>query len=663
MRQLAPPGPQHGRHRRRPGLPLGVACAAWIGIASAQTPAAPVVEQPETPVAFEAVTPGPPSSVSPAAVPKSENLPDLAAVAGWGIPPIRWGGNTTSNYGWNESAAGATTFTETQTVGLRGSSYIYQPWYAQVSGDLGLLTGTSKQSGGDSVESNSSRSTSLTYGGNLNLFPQSRFPFQAYVQSSDSRASANAMGSHYTALRMGARQSYRPETGPETYSASADRSIVATSDVRSVVDALQGGFATSIAEHGISANARYSRNSGDVGGQGSSLLSLNAAHSWHSDEELTVASSANFTNNQIRMLTGGGLSINDSQVVQLGSSVTWLPDEDLPLTVIGGGSFLRMNTMTETASADLSNLTGYANASYRFSNNFSANAGLTVAQNQSAGIRQVAAGQSASVSYSGNPLTFGDYSYNWGTGAGISNQMITGAAANRNLSGQVQHSVLRNLALGEASAIVLNATQSYALAYNSTSGQSGVLTHGAGASWRRGIGQQSLGMLSTTLSDSISTGDYPSHYRSLSTQGTMQTQFSSRSTLSANVNFVLSQQLSSPQISQTATGATPTSALVSRDGSSTLNGSAQISYTHRSPFDIPDLVYSAAFQANASQTNLRLISGDPNALAWQTGQVFQQYADYRLGRLMFRATNSFATLNGKKNASIFFTISREIGDF
>jgi hypothetical protein len=58
-----------------------------------------------------------------------------------------------------------------------------------------------------------------------------------------------------------------------------------------------------------------------------------------------------------------------------------------------------------------------------------------------------------------------------------------------------------------------------------------------------------------------------------------------------------------------------------------------------------------------------VVSGDPDALAWQTGQVLRQNADYRLGRLTFRATSTFARLNGKYNASVFFMFSREIGDF
>jgi hypothetical protein len=675
-----------GRQRTRPRRACQhlIAGAIWLlGIAvghAEDKPAAgreqggkeePTIEQPEAPVEFEAVKPGPRTPVSPTAVPVPDNLPDLS-IMDWGIPPIRWGGNTTSNYNMNNSSNGSKTFSETETVNLRASSYIYQPWYAQVSGDLGLLTGMSRQNGGtDTSVTNSSRSTSATYGGNINVFPMSRFPFQAYLQTSDSRASANDTGAHYTSMRMGARQSYRPETGSENYTASVDRSIVTSSEVRSVVDAMQASYGTNIDNHGINASARYTSTSGDAGGQGSKLFGLTASHSWHADEDLSVATSASYTNNQISLLSGNGLSSNNSQMLQASSFATWYPDEDLPLTISGGGNFLHINTVTDNASLSLNSLNGYANANYRFSNNLLVTAGLTAAQNVSNGSSQFSTGQSVSVSYSGNPLTFGEYSYNWGTGGGISNLFISTGKPNHSVSGQIQHSLLRNVILSESSALTLNASQGFSAGTSTSSGQTNVLTHSGGLSWRLGVGEQTSGMMTVTVSDSRSSGSFPSHFRSLSTQGNIQTQLSSHSALAANVNFVLSQQITTPLIIQTEIlpGATPGSIPTtiptqpSKNDSTTLNGAGQITYSHRNPFRISNLFYSATLMVNASQSNLRLVSGDPNTLVWQTGKVLQQNADYRVGRLSFRLTNSFSTLNGKKNASLFFMIGREFGDF
>lgn len=615
---------------------------------------------PEDPVRPEDVRPGPPSPVSRETAPM-EKLPDLTAITTWSIPPIRWGGTSSSNYNWNSSEAN-TIFGETQAVNLRASSYIYQPWYAQIGGDIGLITGNSKQTSPNGLNS-SSKNTGITYGGNLSLFPQSRFPFQAYISSSDSRASASAQTTQFSSTRIGARQSYRPETGPANYQASADRSTVTTSNnIRSVVDQFQGTASTTYEGHAVNGNARYSQTTGDVGGQGSSLFALNGSHSWRDEEELSIASSASYSSNDIAVLGGTGMVKNTSQVIQANTSLTWVPDEDLPLTVLGGGNFLNSTTKTETAAASLTSFQGYANANYRFSPNLNGTAGLTMANIQSGDVSQFTSSQNASLSYVGTALTFGDYSYSWGGGGGVTNQMVSTGANATGISGQAQHSIARNIQFNELSTMGLTASQGYSVRTATGSGQNGTLTHSGGFSWRLGLNERTVGQLSATASDSLSTGDYSSHFRTLSTQGNMQTQLSSRSALAGNVNFIVSQQLSVPQPVVTVVDPTQPAVQTSTNGSTNITGSGQIAYSHRNPFDILNLLYTASFQVNASQTNLRVVTGDPNALAWQTGTVLQHSADYRIGRLVFRATNAFATLNGKKNASIYFSISREIGD-
>lgn len=623
---------------------------------------APRTSGPEEPIRPEDVKPGPPSPVSreTAQVPE---LPDLSAVTTWAIPPIRWGGTTSSNYSWNQSDV-TRVFGESQALSLRASSYIYQPWFAQVSGDVGLTSGTSKQSSSDGGPEAKSKNDSIGFGGNLSMFPQSRFPFQAYFGFSDSRAKANAETAQYVTGRAGMRQSYRPETGPESYQVSADRSVVAASNnILSIVDAYQGSASTNYGAHALSGNARYSRTTGDVGGQGSNLLALTAAHSWRDEEELTIASSAAYSSNDIAILGGSsGLQKNNSQVMQANTSITWVPDEDLPLSVVGGGGFLNSATKTQLDATSFTSLNGYANANYRFSPQLNATAGLTLASIQAAGASQFTSGQTASVSYLGDSLTFGDFSYSWGTGAGLSNQIVSTGATSSGVSAQAQHSIARLFATTEHSTVSLTASQGYSIRTSTGSGQSGVLTHSGGLAWRLGLSERTVGQLSVTGTDSLSTGAFSSHFRTLTTQGNMQSQLSSRSALAANVNFVASQQITAPQATPTVGDPTQPPFQTSTTGSTNLAGSGQIAYSHRNPFDITNLLYTASFQANASQTNMRVVSGDPNALAWQTGTVLQHSADYRIGRLVFRATNSFATLNGKKNASIYFSINREIGD-
>lgn len=646
--------------------------------------------QPEAPLDVDEVRPGPPATPSAGSGAALPDLPDLGSMAGWTIPPIRWGGNTGSTYIYNTNFEGNDSLSDTMLVNGRASSYIYAPWLAQVTANAGLSTSGSRFKTADSTSK--SDSTSINYGGNLNLFPVSRFPFSAYVEAGDSRAkastetSATAASTQYTSFRIGARQSYRPEVGNASYSGSADHSSVTSGNANSVVNSFQGGFSNNFEDHGISGNARFSTTTGDIGGQGSTLLNANASHNWQIPEEgLTISNSASLSSNDLKMLsfTGNGLTTNNSRVLQASSSFNWLPDEELPLTISGGVGLLNLGTTTESAETSLTNLNSFINASYRISNNLSASGGVTIAstsntnkgltaqpsqlENEAAGtpVRNVTTSQRASLSYMGDPLMFGDYSYNWGGGASVGNFTSTTGGAGQTLGANGQHSLNTSIPLSETSVLALNASQSLGL--NSSTAASGgnqntTLTHTLGAVWRSDVGQVSVATLSASASDTMGSGSFSNHLRSFYADGRLQTQLSSRAALNASLSAAANQQLSSPNNFTTTTttlGTTTTTA-----PTTTWSGSGQVFFSYRSPFDIPNLFYTASFSANANQTNLRVVTGDANALSWQTSKVFTNQMVYRIGRLSFQATGSMAWMgDGKKNATLFGSVSRELGDF
>lgn len=647
----------------------------------------------ETPPPAGTIFGGPGSaSAGGAAVPvQASNLPDLGLV-GWAIPQIRWGGNTGSTYVFNTDFLGQSSLSSSQLMSGRASSFIYAPWFAQVTANAGLSTNGSQNS--TAGTKSKADSTAINYGGNLNLFPLSRFPFSAYLDFSDSRAKANSSVTSATAeskaMRMGARQYYRPEKGSDSYNASVDRSVVTNSNAKSIVNALQGTYSTNIEDHSLSFNTRFSNTTGDTSGQGSTLFGASGNHSWRiPDEGLTINSSLNFSHNDIKSLstTGNGLLVNNSQVFQAASSFSWLPDEDLPLTITGGAGFLNTATATDTNKTSLVNLQSFVNASYRISNNLQANAGATIASTSATNTatrlpavtpteallltaappRLLTSSQIASISYSGDPLMFESVSYNWGTGVNISNQYNSIGDSVRTLGGTGQHGVNTSISLSDTSILALNASQSVSLNASGSKGannQIGVLGHNVGAVWRVNAGQASVAMLTVNASDTISSGAFSNHLRNFAGNGNFQTQLSNRASLSASVNINVSQQLSAPLIfTSTPTDLTGTP-LTTTAPTSQWTGSGQISYSHRSPFDISNLMYTINFMSIANQTNLRVVSGDPNALSWQIAKVLSQQATYRIGRLSFQATASVAWAgDGKKNASIFGSVSREIGDF
>lgn len=622
---------------------------------------------PETPVPFEHIE-APPVRRDPQPARIAQELPDLSGES-WHLAPIRWGGTSTSMLNTFKDSSGLSTRNITEMLNLRTASHIYQPWFAQVSGNLGLLTGTTRRKLPDNiaVASNDVRTTSLNYGGALNLFPLSRFPLQAYLDHGDSRASGGTLGTQYTSTRLGMRQSYRPLLGSESYAFSYDRSAVSADSRRSVVDALQGNYSLSLADHSISANTRFSHNTGGINGEASRLFSAAGSHLWRVEEGLSVATTANVSDQQIRYLSSGLLASNDNRLMQANSTFTWVPDEDLPLTIIGGGNLLSMQTTTDTGRTQLSNLGAFAGLTYRFSSRFTGTGNFQILQSNSGSAKYLLASGNGSLSYSGVPLTFGNFTYNWNTGTNVIFQSITGGAANQGVAGQLGHALNRAVTFSPANVLTLNLSQNLALSTNSQTGASNTLSHSGGISWRLGYGERITSAFSAMLSDNLATGQYAGHYRTFSLNGNGLVQLSRRASITSNANLSWSQQRQ--QARRPDDQLVPNTALpqlgsrVFDNNQSQWTGSASIAYNHLNPFSVTNLSYNASVIYSSSQVNQRIINGDPNAMSWQVSRALQQRLLYRIGRINVQALGTVATVNGKKNASIFFQVSRDFGDF
>lgn len=632
------------------------ATAFPAGIAPEQT-AESQSDRAEVPQPFFSAIPGTASGKPPSPAEKTKRLPEFTLIEGWVIPPIRWRGNLSNNYNFNTNSDHNQSLSTSNAINIGASSYVYQPWFAQVSGSLGFSKGDSRQKTSGTGSETKSSSSSLTYDGNLNLFPQSRFPLQAYVQQNDSRARAKESSVEYSSTRFGVRQSYRPLVGQENYSGNFDHSVVATGNNHSEVNALQGAYTNSFDKHSINASAQISGTNGDIGGQQSNLLNLSGNHTWRMNELLTVSTQANFMDNQIRGFSGNALISNKTQLFQLNNSFSWIPEKELPLTLVGGGNFLSLLSDTGATKNELMNLNGYLSSNYRISERLNAYAGMTATQNTNNGTGQFITTQNGAISYSGEPLTFGNYLYNWGSGLGVNNQTSSLGAGTHGWSGQAQHSLQRSIVFDKAGVMSLSAGQSASVNGSSQSEQSSSISNSGGGMWQFAVGERATGMLSVTATDTMTSGNYSSHLFNLLTQGSMQMQLSSRSAMSSSLHFNYQQQIKAPRSS----GVAPSGPNL--DGVSNTSGAGVITYSHRNPFDFIGLYYSASFMINISETNQRVLTGNPNANAWQVGSVFQQSLEYRIGRLGLRATTSLADLNGKENASVFFSVNRDFGDY
>lgn len=615
---------------------------------------------PSAPLPLDQVQ-APPRSAQGSGGRPDETLPDMSAV-GWQLAPIQWGGNVSAMVNHFRDADGGRIATESANLELRGASHVYQPWFAQLNGNVNLLAGRTGREGGNFVNERDSSGTSVLVGGSLNLFPLSRFPFRAYLDMTDSRASANNTGVDFTNTRLGLRQDYRPEGRMDNYSATYDRSVLENRLTKSTVDSFQANMSASRDKQGYSAAARYSQAEAGLSGEASRLLSVTGAHNYVQDETFTVASTIDYSDQELRYIGPAvgrpfGLFTNNNRVAQASSNFTWMPDEDLPLTVTGGANLLGMQGQTSTSSTRLNNISAYLGAMYRFTDRFIGNGNLTLNQSSSDISRQTLYGGSGTLSYLGRPLTFGNFLYNWNVSGTAMLQTGSSEGAMNSGYGQFNHGLTRSIVYSNANVLSLTANQNFSYGSNTTSGRFGTLVNSLGASWRLGYEDRLTGIFSATLADNRTTGQYEGSFSTFNLNGNGLWQISRRAGLNVSANLVWSQQRQDQDQGQAGNLSFVTA------GTDNWVGSASIGYNHFSPFDISNLVYRASLQYTSSQTDRRIIAGDPtfNPLEAQVTRAFEQRLYYYLGRLTFEAWNSIATLNGKKNALIFFQVRRDFG--
>lgn len=602
----------------------------------------------------------PPSE--PAATTASADAGDGGGL-GWTIPPIRWGGSVGYNLRRNSDSSGTSSLDQVLNTTVRGSSYIYAPWMATVSGALGMVSGTS-QFNGASGQSLQTQSSSLVGNGNLDLFPSSRFPFSATVSRSDSRVMNTLLASNYTDTRIGLRQSYRSEDSLQNATGGFDYSVISGQAAGSdTVSAVYGSYTAPLGPVNNALNGRLSVSQRQGTGEGSNLFALSSSHSYSPEENLSFQAFSNYTDNDLRSssIAGGPVSQFRGQFLQLGTSASWRPEmedeDDYPLTLSAGLNYAGARTGNGVISTQTQRISGTTAAYYRFSPNLSVNGSGAVNQfTSSTGQSQMLTLVNGAVTYSGDPLTFGNFSYNWNTGGNASWQGGGGGTTASSLytSAQASHSLSRNFTLSPTDSIALSLAQSGSLYQNQQVGSSSSLTHTAMTTYRLGLGERFNGSLTGTFSDVMTSGANAQHYTSMGLGVNGFGQLSPRSSATANLMFNWSNQ------TQKATYDALSQQSGQQSGNQRMSLMGNASYTHMRFATVPGLRYTLLFTADSLLRDDRLL-GDPNAQAQKFQYSLDNRLDYQIGMLDTRLSFMVTEAGGKKNALLFFQVTRQFG--
>ncbi|HEY3327123.1 MAG TPA: hypothetical protein VGK14_08105 [Novimethylophilus sp.] len=576
----------------------------------------------------------------------AKNTATGPGIFGLGLAPIRWGGYTTDVFRMMKSSDRPLDMNHSQRLDLRATSYLWQPWFATVSGGIGLSRGV--QDSGD--RNGESKSSSLTGFGDFSLFPQSRFPFSAAFSVSDSSTSTPLTSDDMQSKRFSLRQAYRPPTGDSNYSVAYQNSTM-TSKLNGddVVETWQGSYSTSLGQQHIGLDVDRTETSRSQNKEGLVLNSVNARHSYSPAANLSVDSNARISDSVLRIRSSNEINTTSSRYSQASSFATWRPKEELALNVTAGLNYFDASSAINDVSNQTQSLSGNLSATYNPTRNLSLGAsGTIVAVNADSGSTSITSTQSGNASYNGDPLTLGNFSYNWNVSGSATNQ-TSDSGSSQTFSTGGSHGLSRDYRLSALSSLHLGVNQALTVNWVDQNGQSSNLSSSGSLAWQISPSDSMSGTVSLSATDTRTMGALASDNQFISLQSNGRIQLSTYATASANFNIQWNRQ--------------GTSGLdAGGEAKTTIYTSGSANYQHSRAFGINNLRYSGLANINMQQSNARLL-GDANADANPVGYSLEQHLDYRIGRIDIGLTGTISVQDGKENALLFLQVGRTFGNY
>ncbi len=567
------------------------------------------------------------------------------------LAPVRWSGTLAEILSWNRNSESQTTFRNLQAGNLFGSTYLWQPWFAQVAGNIGFVTGTETVKGGTGIDlqPDSGRDNTLVGGASLSLFPVSRFPFSASFEVTDSRGTGAITTQDFRSTRITLRQDYVPIESPWSFAVGADRSIIENTGIegRDTVDVFRGSASRKSDRQQLQIIGQHSANQAGGGASEFTFDNLTATYNLRLSDQLNIDSSASFTRSNTLTNTAVGQFENRTSVVDVGSFAYWQPETERPLLVSGNLRYFQFGFDTQDSGENqVRSLSGGANANYSYTDNISLFGNAQVNQVQTETRSDILTLLGAGAAYNSNLISLGKFSYTWNANGNGAIQ-TGGQEGNQNTAVlSLGQNFFRSLVSDERSDLSMSFGQSLTFSYASQTGNQISLLNSLSGSWSIRQSENALTTFVATASDTHTTGDTDSSFQQLSLQAIGNILFSRNATGSLNISV---------QSTRQDTPDTPP------EGFKTgIVGTA--SYEHRRAFGVAGLRYTALYTGNTLQLGTRA-QGNIDAPTSTVTHALDQRLDYRIGRLDLQGLFRVAQIDGKKNAFIFFRISRDFGAF
>ncbi len=549
------------------------------------------------------------------------------------MAPIRFWGDVTYQSRLEDYREGEDQWENLLTLNLRGDSYLWQPWFMQVNGGLGLTfdhlqretTGTST---GDIV----------TGDAQLRFLPLSRFPFEARYLRTDSRVTGEAIGSlPYTNTRYGISQKYRSPEGSFVMQGTWDKNIQTmqgqADDVSDILTFMAG---QSFRRHRLKFDAR--REKARRRSSQSNYRNDNAVlrHTYRPSGAFSMENMLSYLELDDRVSAYANLT----RQVQMTSNSFWRPANPK----LNGNLGLRYFTSYREsvgAPTDSDSLNAYGGLNYNLTPYLRLRGNLTAKIVHTNGEQIRVSTQSVSLAYNPADIPLGRYRYRWYGASGITNR-IEDQYGGQHLNLTLGHNLQRAITLRPREEFSFQIAQSLNGDYDTRLAARNRLSHSVSFTWRKGkgLGQAYMRLLA---SDARTVGgDGPREiYQLINYQLNGTYSFGPWSALTGNLTINANKNVTAD----------------SADDGFATTASGSLVYRHIRAFS----VYRLQFHSDLRISNQLETPGNVFAQK-QESTVWVNRFDYVLGRLSLRLSLRMSEINRNRYNVLMFQARRYFGN-
>jgi hypothetical protein len=547
---------------------------------------------------------------------------------------------------------------------VRAASYFWQPWFAEISGGLGVWLDSSVTNYSPPPTTTKSANAGLMGNVALDMLKYSRFPFKARVYKSGNHASGTASGINSDFRNKGYElsQEYRSLGGRIDSLASfvhntGGRASFGTEETSDHLNLFLSALPFQYQSLRISGN--FIDRSRPLIGETIISDSLSTNHLYQPNSSFSIASLLDLIKTGYTQKPGIiTLRQNDLNSQQFSSYASWRPIQS-PLTVTSSVRLYRSDYTTISTSPFRTDATNFnLGANYAWSpllrtygslNVYDDNNGLQTVSTNAALAAQKVFGSSEGIN-------IGDYRYTrYGT-ASLSNATVTSSSnlttpgsANltnttsvQSLGGNLGHGLSKSTLL-DGGTLSINLNQTFSEVLSSRNTPFSHLSSIGSWSWRRSAGRETT-YFRLSASDSRDLSGRQNFFQLINLQAVRDVLLIRHQSLNGNLTI---------QTTRSGYGG--------YNGVSTpliTSPSASVRYDNQRLFSVPNLTLTSALQLTAhdivsSQTNQSGFSSASTAtVAWDND------VNYFIGRLRLRALLHIAEVNNTTQSSLWFTMNR-----